>query len=86
LAQNAEQIRQVATEFYDRMQTVYQYYSESGRQLEKAVEAYNRSVGSWDSRLMPSLRKLRDLGISGEEPAPPEIIDVVTRRPRAVGE
>jgi DNA recombination protein RmuC len=86
LAQNAEQIRQVATEFYDRMQTVYQYYSDSGRQLEKAVEAYNRSVGSWDSRLMPSLRKLRDLGISGEEPATPEIIDVVARRPRAVGE
>jgi DNA recombination protein RmuC len=86
LAQNAEQIRQVATEFYDRMQTVYQYYSDSGRQLEKAVEAYNRSVGSWDSRLMPSLRKLRDLGISGEDPATPEIIDVVARRPRAVGE
>ena len=55
LAQHAEQIRQVATEFYDRMQTVYQYYSESGRQLEKAVEAYNRSVGSWESRLMPSM-------------------------------
>jgi DNA recombination protein RmuC len=86
LAQNAEQIRQVATDFYDRMQTVYQYYSESGRQLEKAVEAYNRSVGSWDSRLMPSLRKLRELGISGEEPAAPEVIDVVARRPRAVGE
>lgn len=86
LAQNAEQIRQVATEFYDRMQTVYQYYSDSGRQLEKAVEAYNRSAGSWDSRLMPSLRKLRDLGIPGNEPVAPEIIDVVTRRPRAVGE
>jgi DNA recombination protein RmuC len=54
--------------------------------LEKAVEAYNRSVGSWDSRLMPSLRKLRELGISGEEPAAPEVIDVVARRPRAVGE
>ena len=65
---------------------MYQYYSESGRQLEKAVEAYNRSVGSWDSRLMPSLRKLRELGIPGEEPAAPEIIDVVARRPRAVGE
>jgi DNA recombination protein RmuC len=86
LAQNAEQIRQVATEFYDRIQTVHQCYSDSGRQLEKAVEAYNRSVGSWDSRLLPSLRKLRDLGISGDEPAVAEVIDVVARRPRAVGE
>ena len=87
LAENAEQIRNVAAEFHDRVQVVSQYYADTGRQLEKTVECYNRSVGSWDARLLPSLSKLRDLGIAaGEEPASPEVIDVVTRRPRAVGE
>lgn len=86
LAESAEQIRRVATEFFDRIQVVSQYYSDTGRQLEKAVECYNRSVGSWDSRLLPSLRKLRDLGIPGDDPLAPELIDVVARRPRAVGE
>ncbi len=86
LARNAEEIRQVAAEFYDRLQAVYQYYSESGQQLQKAVEAYNRSAGSWEARLIPSLRKLRDLGIRGQEPEAPEVIDVIARRPRAVGE
>ena len=87
LAENAEQIRKVAAEFHDRVQVVSQYYADTGRQLEKTVECYNRSVGSWDARLLPSLSKLRDLGIAaGEEPASPEVIDVVTRRPRAVGE
>ena len=53
--------------------------------MEKAVEAYNRSVGSWDSRLVPALRKMRELGVSsGEEPQAPEQIDVVARRPHAV--
>ncbi len=87
LAENAEQIRKLAAEFYDRIQTVHQYFADTGRQLEKTVESYNRSVGSWESRLIPSLRKLRELGIaSSGEPPSAEVIDVITRRPRAVGE
>lgn len=86
LAENAEQIRRIASELYDRVQAVEHYYADTGRLLEKTVEAYNRSVGSWDSRLVPALRKMRELGVSeGEEPQAPEQIDVVARRPRAVG-
>jgi DNA recombination protein RmuC len=85
LAENAEEIRRVASEMYDRVQLVQEHYSDTGRLLEKTVEAYNRSVGSWDSRLVPSLRKMRELGVaSGEEPLAPEQIDLLARRPRAV--
>jgi DNA recombination protein RmuC len=85
LAENAEEIRRVATEMYERVQLVQEHYSDTGRLLEKTVEAYNRSVGSWDSRLVPSLRKMRELGVSnGDEPEAPEQIDLLTRRPRAV--
>jgi DNA recombination protein RmuC len=84
LAENAEEIRQVASELYDRVQLVYEHYTDTGRLLEKTVEAYNRSVGSWDSRLVPALRKMRELGVSsGEEPTAPEQIDLLARRPRA---
>jgi DNA recombination protein RmuC len=86
LAENAEEIRRVASEMYDRVQLVQEHYSETGRLLDKTVEAYNRSVGSWDSRLVPALRKMRELGVaSGEEPEAPEQIDLLARRPRAVG-
>ena len=85
LAENAEEIRRVASELYERVEVVHDYYADTGRHLEKAVEAYNRSVGSWDSRLVPALRKMRELGISSdEEPQAPEQIDVLARRPRAV--
>ena len=67
------------------MELVHDHYADTGRLLEKTVEAYNRSVGSWDSRLVPSLRKMRELGVStGDEPDAPEQIDLLARRPRAV--
>ena len=85
LAENAQEIRRVASEMYERVQSVQEHYSATGRLLEKTVAAYNSSVGSWDSRLVPSLRKLRELGVSsGEEPEAPEQIDLLARRPRAV--
>lgn len=86
LAENAEEIRSVAAELYDRVQLVQNHYSDTGRFLEKTVESYNRSVGSWDARLLPALRKMRELGVaSGEEPEAPQQIDLLARRPRVVG-
>jgi len=85
LAENAELIRQVAAEFYERVQTLHGYYSDAGRHLEQAVQAYNRSVASWEARLLPSLRRIRELGaVTGDEPAPPDRIDAVAREPRLV--
>src|ERR1700733_12817643 len=85
LAENAEEIRRVASEMYERVHSVHEHYAATGRLLEKTVAAYNSSVGSWDSRLVPSLRKMRELGVSnGEEPEAPEQIDLLARRPRAV--
>ena len=85
LAENAEEIRRVASELYDRVELVCDHYADTGRLLEKTVEAYNRSVGSWDSRLVPALRKMRELGVSsGDEPEAPQQIDLLARRPRAV--
>jgi DNA recombination protein RmuC len=83
LAENAELIRQVAAEFYERIQTLHGYYSDTGKHLEQAVQAYNRSVASWEARLLPSLRRIRDLGaVTGEEPVPPERIEAAARAPR----
>jgi DNA recombination protein RmuC len=83
LAESAEEIRRLASELYERTLTVQDYYADTGRHLDRAVQAYNRSVGSWENRLLPSLRRIRELGAAaGEEPAAPEQIDVVARDPK----
>jgi DNA recombination protein RmuC len=70
LANNAEELRRIAGEFYDRVRTFAEFYAESGRNLEKAVQAYNRAVGSWDTRMQPSLKRMRELGAGGAADVP----------------
>jgi DNA recombination protein RmuC len=83
LAENAEEIRRLAAELYERVLAVQDHYADTGRHLERAVQAYNRSVGSWENRLLPSLRRIRELGAApGDEPAAPEPVDVVSRDPK----
>jgi DNA recombination protein RmuC len=65
LAKNAEELRRIAGEFHERVRLYAESYAETGRQLARAVEAYNKSVGSWDARLQPSLRRMRELGVGG---------------------
>jgi len=66
----------------DRVRSFAEFYSDSGRHLAKALEAYNRSVGSWESRLLPSLKRMRELGVGGADEAPqPPRIDAAARRP-----
>ncbi len=82
LAKNAEEIRQLAAELFDRIVTLQTHFNEIGRSLGKSVEAFNRCVGSLESRLYPSLRRIRELGATtAEEPPAPERVDVVPRTP-----
>jgi len=87
LAKNAEELRRIASEFLERMRVFADSYAESGRQLAKAVDAYNRSAGSWEARLLPSLRRMGELGAGGANEIPePSRIDAPVRDPRPIGE
>ncbi|HLJ15211.1 MAG TPA: DNA recombination protein RmuC [Bryobacteraceae bacterium] len=80
LARNAAEIRQLAQDLYSRAQIFLGHHAETGRQLARVVDAYNRSVGSLEARLLPSMRKMRDLGgAGGEEPIVPEPVDLAPR-------
>ena len=82
LAENAEQIRELAAQLFDRIVSMQAHFIDIGRSLGKSVEAFNRCVGSLQDRLYPSLRRIRELGATtAEEPPAPEHIDVVPRTP-----
>ena len=83
LAQNAEELRRIATEFHDRVRVFAETYADAGRHLAKAVDAYNRSVASWESRLAPSLRRMRELGVGTQDLPQPVRIEPPVREPHS---
>jgi DNA recombination protein RmuC len=80
LTENAEELRRIAGEFHERLRGFAEFHADAGRHLARAVEAYNKSAGSWEARLLPSLRRVRELGVgAAAEPPLPKQIDTAVR-------
>ena len=67
IAQNAEAIRQAGMEMHRRMGTFIDHYQNVGRRLEQAVDAFNRPVSSYDSRVVPQGRRFAQLVTGNDE-------------------
>ena len=68
LAQNAQIISKLGRDLYDRIRTFALNLGKVGPALKGAVEHYNSAVGSFESRVLPSVRKFKELGAAvGEE-------------------
>lgn len=76
VAENAERIKDLGKELYDRVVKFAEHLSEIARGLERASTAYNSAVASFDSRLIPSARKFREMGIGSTDV--PEVEPVET--------
>ena len=61
LAVNAQEVAQLGRQLYERVGSLATHWSEVGDKLEKAVGAYNRSVGALETRVLVSARKFVDL-------------------------
>jgi DNA recombination protein RmuC len=76
LAKNAEKIRQVGEELYQRLTNFSGHLQKLGRSLESGLKAYNSAIGSFDARVLPSARKFVELGINpGKEIETPQQIE-----------
>jgi len=65
---------------YERIVTLTGHFSDLGKNLDRAVSSYNSAVGSFESRVLVTARKFRELGAAPEtEIAPLEGLDCKTR-------
>lgn len=81
MAENARLIAEQGRELYSRFLNVLKPIGEAGDRLGKAVDAYNQAVGSLESRLVPSLRRLRESTAASNEVPDLPPIDQTPRLP-----
>jgi DNA recombination protein RmuC len=59
--ENAKKIAEAARELYDRMRVFVGHFGTIGASLQRAIEAYNKAVGSMENRVLPQGRKIKEL-------------------------
>jgi DNA recombination protein RmuC len=80
LQANAQQISDLGRELYQRLLVLATHYDDVKRGLDRAVDAYNRSVASLETRVLVTARRFRDLGASSGDDIPElETIEKTTR-------
>jgi DNA recombination protein RmuC len=86
LAENYREVAQLGKDFYERLAKFADHFNEIGKKLNGAVHAYNDAVGSFESRLLVSARRLKDLEVTAApELLTPEPIDTVPRALKQAG-
>jgi DNA recombination protein RmuC len=70
VAESAQQISALGRSLYERIQTMAGHFEDVRKNLDRTVEAYNKTVGSLETRVLVGARRFGELGVatSGELP------------------
>jgi DNA recombination protein RmuC len=80
VAENAQKISDLGQELYERIATMVEHLAGLRASLNSSVGAFNRTVGALQERVLPSVRKFKELGIASKKDLTDfEPIDTVPR-------
>ena len=68
MAENAKEVSDLGKTLYDRLRTFTSHFADIGRGLDRALDSYNRGVGSLEGRVLRTARRFKERGaLSGED-------------------
>jgi DNA recombination protein RmuC len=80
IAQSARDIAESARELHRRLGRFVEPFAKVGRQLDSAISAYNESVGSFDHRVIPQVRRIEEAGAASDrEVVAPSAVEITAR-------
>lgn len=82
LAENAAVIREAGAEMLGRLGVLADHLTKMRRSLSGAMDSWNDFIGSLESRVIPSVRRMNELGVSGDVDLPSGL-DTPLRRPQS---
>jgi DNA recombination protein RmuC len=82
ITKNARRVSNSAKELYDRIHTMVKHLDDVGSAFTRTIVAYNKAVGSLETRVLPSVRKFKELGVTGGDDIP--VIEQINQNPRDI--
>jgi DNA recombination protein RmuC len=79
IARNAQEISDLGRQLHERVGTMAGHFEDLRRALDRAVESYNRTVGSLETRVLATARRFRELGVTTEDLPEGTTIEQTTR-------
>lgn len=79
LSENARAVFELGKELYERLSSMGRNMEAMGRSLSRTVESYNRAVGSLETRVLVSARRLNDLGLVETDLERPRTVEDLPR-------
>ena len=67
LTEHAELAGRLGKDLFERMAVLAEHLSDVGSALGKSVQAFNKAVGSLETRILPSARRFKELGIGSDK-------------------
>jgi DNA recombination protein RmuC len=84
IQKNAQEISALGRLLYERLAVMYEHFNSLRKNLEGSVNAFNKMVGTMETRVMVSARKFRELGAAGGDDI--DTIEPIESSPREMTE
>lgn len=79
MAKNAQEISKLGGELFDRISSFAGHLSKVGGGINAALASYNKAIGTFDSRVLVSARKLKELQATDKDIEAPQMLEGTSR-------
>ena len=76
LDENTQKIADEGRRVYERFIKFLSLFEDIGKKLNTAIGSYNKALGSMNSRIIPSMRRLKDMGAGSQDIEESNLLDV----------
>lgn len=80
VSKNAQKIAEQGRALLDRLGPFYEHFNRLGSSIGNAVDRFNDAAGSLERRILPTARRLKELGTGGEDLQDPSLLDSKPRK------